>query len=71
MSTIVFRGKGNEGIEFGVMAIPRRKQKALVELRGANIDVLGYFRSNFAAERFECMLNEIVEWFEKSRKGKT
>lgn len=52
-------------VEFGVMSIPNRKQKALYQTRGANIDILAYFRSDGCAEEFETMLNWIIREFRR------
>lgn len=53
----------NGTIQFGVMTVPNRKQKALYISRGANIDVLAYFTSDENAERFDKALDMVIdEW---------
>ena len=50
-------------IEIGVMEVPGRKQKALYRTRGANIDVLAYFRSDGCADDFQKAIDWIAdEW---------
>lgn len=46
------------------MELPNRKQKALYKTRGANIDVLAYFRNNQCADEFSDAINWIVEQWE-------
>lgn len=55
----------NGSIEIGTMAIPGRKNKALYRTRGANIEVLAYFRSDHAAERFDEALDWMIAEWEK------
>lgn len=52
-------------IEIGVMSVPGRKGKALYKTRGANIDLLAYFRNDDCAEEFEKALDWIIEEFER------
>ncbi len=53
--------KDGRKIEFGVMKIPYRKNKALVTFRGCQVEVLAYFTSEENADRFEFIINEIVK----------
>jgi hypothetical protein len=48
-------------VEFGVMSIPNRKQKVLYCTRGAMIDMLAYFRSDEHAEKFEKIIDFIID----------
>lgn len=57
-----YRNKNVQGsIEFGVMSIPRRKSKALFLSYGRRIDILAYFKSDEAAERFNIALEKVIE----------
>jgi hypothetical protein len=61
MTGISFRFKDGTKVEFGVSKFPHRKQFALYKMRGANVDILGYFTSEENAERFCLLLDIIIE----------
>lgn len=48
----------NNTVEFGVMNIPNRKQRALYCTRGVMVEILAYFRSDEHADKF----NKIIEF---------
>ncbi len=50
-----------ETIEFGVTALPNRKNKILYKARGATLEALAYFRNDECADEFDKMLNRIIE----------
>ena len=60
MSGIAFDFKDGK-IEFGVMRLPNRRNACLYKMRGANVDVLAYFRSDGCAEDFECLLDKLID----------
>lgn len=61
MSAIKIEWKDGSKVEFGVTRLPNRVNPALYKMRGANVDVLAYFRSNGDAEDFERLLDYIIE----------
>lgn len=61
MSAIKIEWKDGSKVEFGVTRIPNRVNPALYKMRGVNVDVLAYFRSNGDAEDFERLLDYIIE----------
>lgn len=64
MSTIKIESrKKNIKVEFGVESIPGKKNRALIKMRGAHIEILGYFNNNEHADEFDKILNIIVEAF--------
>lgn len=56
---ITVPGKGE--IEFGVTSLPNRKAKALYRMRGANMEILAYFRTDEEASDFNKDLDFIIE----------
>ena len=56
----------NEIIEFGVISVPYRKNRALFIARGANTDVLAYFTSEDNADIFNKALDTIIEMSNKA-----
>lgn len=61
MSAIKIEWKDGSKVEFGVTRLPNRVNPALYKMRGANVDVLAYFRSEDDAENFERLLDYIIE----------
>ena len=59
--SIVFRFSDGAKIEFGVTSLPNRRSKALFKMRGANIDILAYFRNDGCAEQFMNLIDSLVE----------
>ena len=56
----------NEIIEFGVISVPYRKNRALFIARGENTDILAYFTSEENADIFSSALDKIVRMSDKS-----
>jgi len=56
----------NEIIEFGVISVAYRKNKALFIARGKNTDILAYFTSEENADIFISALDKIVRMSDKS-----
>jgi len=52
-------GKGK--VEFGVTSLTGRKAKALYRMRGANMEILAYFRTDEDADAFNKDLDFIIE----------
>lgn len=52
-------------VEIGVNSLPNRKKKCLVYSRGITFEPLAYFRDDECAEKFEKLLDLIVEMYEK------
>jgi hypothetical protein len=61
MSAIRIEWRDGIKVEFGVTRLPNRRNPALYKMRGANMDVLAYFRSEGDAEDFERLLDYIIE----------
>ena len=61
MSTLRFYSRDKGEIEFGTMRLPRRKKPALIVMRGNNIDVLGWFKDDESADRFDSMITFMVD----------
>lgn len=61
MPGIRFEFKDGVNIEFGVVKLPNRRNPALYKMRGANADILAYFRSQEDADAFSCLLDYLIE----------
>ena len=48
-------------IEFGVTEIPNRKSKCLYKMRGANLEVMAYFRNDDCADEFSRLIDDLRE----------
>ena len=61
MSAIKYEFKDGAKVEFGVTRLPNRRNPALYRMRGANCDVLAYFRNDGCAKDFERLLDYLIE----------
>ena len=61
MSILIMQNGKGQKIEFGTMHIPNRKNKALVKIRGATIEVLAYFRNDECEKEFDKIMDSILD----------
>lgn len=67
MGTIIIQGE-NGKVEFGTMAVPNRKNKALIRVRGRMVEVLAYFRNDDCEKEFDKIMDFILESYNASVK---